>query len=102
MSDHGVYDAHRTILDGLDLGHLAGHGISLVAILGVFTGVLPALAALGAVIWYMISIYETRTFQSWRARQRAKKRLARFVLLKGKAAERRKEKTRLQRQADHF
>lgn len=55
-----------------DLGHVTGHAISLGAIFGAFLGILPALAALGAVVWYGIAIYETRTVQAfikrWRER----------------------------------
>lgn len=70
MSDRGI---HQSILDGLDLGHLTAHLISLGALFGYFVGVLPALAALGAVIWYGIAIYETRTVQDWLARRRQRK-----------------------------
>lgn len=74
MSDHSpLSEVHKTILDGLDLGHLTGHLVSLGAIVGVVAGVLPALAALGAVIWYCIAIYETKTFQSWRRRRHARR-----------------------------
>jgi len=68
MADHG--SIHKSILDGLDLGHLTAHLISLGAVVGFFIGLLPALAALGAVIWYVIAIYETRTVQDWRERRR--------------------------------
>lgn len=55
------------------LGHVTGHALSLGAIFGVLTGVLPVLAALGAVIWYIIAIYETQTVQTWLQRRRARK-----------------------------
>lgn len=70
MSDHGI---HRSIFDGLDLGHLTAHLISVGALVGYFVGLLPALAALGAVIWYGIAIYETRTVQEWLARRRQRR-----------------------------
>lgn len=77
MSDHSLTDAHRDLFNGLDLGHITGHVVSAAAILGVVAGVLPALAALGAVVWYGISIYETKTVQRWlRARRRRKARRA--------------------------
>lgn len=56
-----------------DLGHITGHAVSLGAIFGAFLGILPALAALGAVIWYVLAIYETRTVQTWLQRRRERK-----------------------------
>lgn len=56
-----------------DLGHITGHAISFGAIVGTVVGVLPALAALGAVIWYGIAIYETRTVQAFLQRRRERK-----------------------------
>jgi uncharacterized membrane protein YphA (DoxX/SURF4 family) len=94
MADPSLQEAHKTIIDGLDLAHLAGHLTSLGAVAMVFLGALPALAALGAVIWYCIAIYETKTFQAWRARARARKRLAKMVLARKNQAIRRKTKAR--------
>lgn len=68
MSD--LSEAHRAIFEGLDAGHMTGHLVSLGAIVGVVAGLLPALAALGAVIWYGIAIYETKTVQNWLHRNR--------------------------------
>lgn len=51
---------------------VAAHVISLAAIGGAFVGILPPLAALGAIIWYAIQIYESRTFQDWLAKVRKK------------------------------
>lgn len=42
---------------------LAAHVISITAILGTFAGFLPPLAALMAMIWYAIQVYESRTVQ---------------------------------------
>ncbi len=56
-----------------DLGHIVGHSVSLGALFGYFVGALPALAALGAVIWYAIAIYETRTVQDFLARRKERK-----------------------------
>lgn len=49
---------------------VTGHIISLGAIISSMVGLLPAIAALGAIIWYMVSIYETKTVQDWLARRR--------------------------------
>lgn len=71
--DGPVHDVHKSILDGLDMGHLTAHLISIGAIFGVVLGILPALAALGAVVWYAIAIYETKTFQAFLQRRRERK-----------------------------
>lgn len=60
-------------MNQFDLGHITGHVVSAGAIFGAFLGILPALAALGAVIWYAIAIYETHTVQSWLKRWRERK-----------------------------
>ena len=67
-------DNHSSIIDGLDLGHVTGHLLSMGSLLAVFAGFLPAIAAFGAFIWYCISIYETKTFQAWLHRRRLKRR----------------------------
>lgn len=45
----------KTIVDVLSFG----------VVLGTLTEVLPALAALGTLIWTCIRIYETKTVQRW-------------------------------------
>ncbi len=52
----------------------AGHTISLAAIAGVIAGALPTVAALGAVLWYAIAIFETKTVQNFLYRVGLKKR----------------------------
>lgn len=39
--------------------------VSALAILGTLSGMLPPLAALGALTWYVIQVYESDTVQSW-------------------------------------
>lgn len=51
---------------------IAAHAISVAAILGTFAGWLPPLAALAAIIWYAINIYESKTVQAWLAQRRGK------------------------------
>lgn len=51
--------------------------VSALAIVGAFAGLLPPLAALGALIWYTIQIWESKTVQGWitkRRHHRAKRR----------------------------
>lgn len=55
-------DKH-TALGSLSPTDVAGHTISVASLVGILAGVLPALAALGAVVWYAIAIYETKTMQ---------------------------------------
>jgi len=54
-----------------------GHSLSGTAILGSLVGLFPPVAAAAAFVWYVIQVYESRTFQHWfRNRQmvhRAKK-----------------------------
>jgi hypothetical protein len=64
---------HPTAFDQLDPSHIAGHAISAASLIGILAGALPALAALGAVVWYCIAIYETKTVQTWLARWRKPK-----------------------------
>ena len=42
-----------------------GHGFSGAAILGTLLGWFPHVAALVAIIWYAIQIYESATVQTW-------------------------------------
>ncbi len=39
--------------------------ISFVAIVGSFAGILPPLAALCAMLWYAIQVWESDTVQTW-------------------------------------
>jgi hypothetical protein len=49
---------HQSAILAVDL-------VSAAAILGTLAGVLPPLAALGAVVWYAIQIFESDTVQVW-------------------------------------
>ncbi len=51
----------------------AGHIISFGATVAVIAGILPTIAALGAVIWYAIAIFETKTVQGFLYRTGLKK-----------------------------
>lgn len=42
-------------------------------VIGTLAGLLPSLAALVSIIWGCIRIYETKTFQAYLAKRRAKR-----------------------------
>jgi hypothetical protein len=48
--------------------------ISAGAIVASFLGWLPPIAAIAAILWYVIQIYESRTFQKWVRLQRRRRR----------------------------
>lgn len=50
-----------------------GNGISAGAILSTFMGWTPSVAAVVALIWYLIQIFESDTMRKWRARRRLRK-----------------------------
>lgn len=54
-----------------------GNGLSLGAIATTMLGLTPAVAAIVAIIWYSIQIYESATVQKWFAKRRLR-RLARL------------------------
>lgn len=56
--------------------------LSVGAIIGALIGVLPAVAAAGAFIWYLIQIYESRTCQHWLANRRMIQRARKLAKLR--------------------
>lgn len=66
----------------LDLSHWIGHGLSLAAILSTLAGLLPAIAALAAVVWYAVQIYESETCQKWLDKRRMKWKARRIAKLR--------------------
>jgi len=48
------------------VGHLASLGVIAVSM----TGLIPAAAALVAFFWYVVQLYESRTFQLWLLKRR--------------------------------
>lgn len=54
-----------------------GNGLTGGAIVATLIGVIPAVAATVALIWYLIQIYESATVQRWLANRRTR-RLARL------------------------
>jgi uncharacterized membrane protein YbaN (DUF454 family) len=53
---------------------VAADTVSAAAIVGVFVQVLPPIAALMAILWYAVQIYESHTVQSWLHKHRVVKR----------------------------
>ena len=64
----------------MDTYHVTGHGLSLLAIVGAILGMIPALAAVLAVIFYVIQIWESKTVREWLK----KRRLAKLHSLRNK------------------
>lgn len=50
-----------------------GNVASLGAIITTLLGILPAIGAVIAIIWYTLQIYESETFQKWLRERRARK-----------------------------
>ena len=65
-------------VESFSVDKVVGNSLSLGAIVGTLMGWLPYLAAIIAVIWYLIQIYETNTVQTWLRTRR----LAKIVRLK--------------------
>lgn len=68
---------------------VVGNAISAAAILASFQGWLPPLAALAALIWYVVQVWESDTVQGWihgpikvARRNRAKERAHALLQLK--------------------
>lgn len=69
----------------LDVSYWLGHGLSLGAIAMTIAGVLPAVAALVAVIWYTIQIYESNTAQKWLEKRRMKRKARRVARIRAES-----------------
>lgn len=50
-----------------------GNSVALGAIVSTIIGIIPAVAALLALIWYVIQIYESETTKLWLAKRKARK-----------------------------
>lgn len=53
---------------------IAGDIVSAGAIIGAFAHMLPSVAALGAVVWYAVQIWDSRPVQTWLRLHRHKQR----------------------------
>ena len=67
----------RVMENEFDLSHLLGHLFSAGAIIGTFSGWLPGIAAVVALVWYVIQIYESKTAQHY-FRTRRERQLAAY------------------------
>ena len=56
-----------------DVSHWIGHIVSLFALTGSMFGLLPAIAGVAALAWYVIQIWESRTVQEWAQRRNHRK-----------------------------
>jgi hypothetical protein len=65
--------------DQFDLSHWVGHLVSAGAIVGAIVGYLPAVAALVAVVWYLVQLYESHTVQHY-LRGRRERKIAKLTL----------------------
>ena len=74
-----------------DIHHIIGHVASGVALLGALIGIVPAVAAVVAFVWYAVQIYESKTFQDYLKRRREK-----YVVLQQKRI------IRMQRALDEY
>jgi len=61
-------------MDEFDIPNAVGHLVAGSAVLTTIAGMLPPAVALVALVWYVIQIYESKTFQRWyRDRQVARR-----------------------------
>ena len=61
-----------------------GHALSIGALLAVFAGVLPAMAAIASFLWFAIQIYESRTVQHWKNNRRMRNHAKKLARLRAK------------------
>lgn len=59
-----------------DFASWVGHFFSGVTLVGALSGFFPPFAALVAIIWYSIQIYESKTVQRWVSTRRARRIVA--------------------------
>lgn len=64
-----------------DYPHWAGHILSVLTIIGTFLGFVPIVAALAALIWYSIQIFESDTCQKFLDKWRMRRKLRRLSKL---------------------
>jgi hypothetical protein len=56
---------------------IVGHVASTVALAGALTSLLPPLASIVSMAWFLVCIYETKTVQKWLRLHRMRRRRAR-------------------------
>jgi hypothetical protein len=70
---NGAQQMEPGIENQFDLSHWAGHIVSLFALTGSLFGIIPAIAGVAALVWYIIQIVESRTVQEWLRKRNARK-----------------------------
>lgn len=60
-------------MDHSTINQWLGNGLSIGAIASTMLGWTPAVAAIVALVWYLIQIYESTTVQRWLATRRNRK-----------------------------
>jgi hypothetical protein len=61
-----------------DTSHIAGHILSVLAIIASWIGLLPGIASLAAICWYALQLYESKPIQRW-LRNRRKRKIDKFT-----------------------
>lgn len=61
-----------------------GNAASVFAIIGTMAGWLPYIAAVAALVWYIIQIWESQTIQNWHNSRVAVRRVRQIAKLKAK------------------
>ncbi len=64
-----------------DASHVLGHLVSLGAIFGTMAGYVPAIAAVVAITWYLLQIWESPLVQRWRPKPTPMERERKLALL---------------------
>ena len=65
----------------LDASHILGHLVSIGAIFGAFVGYVPYIAAIVAIVWYLLQIWESPFVQRFRPTPTPMEREQRLTLL---------------------
>lgn len=60
-------------MDGNAINQWLGNIVSVAAVIGALAGWVAPIAAVVALIWYLIQIYESETVRRWAATRRARK-----------------------------
>jgi hypothetical protein len=62
-----------------------GDSLSVIVVIGTLLQLLPYMAALVTVVWTIIRIYETRTFQHWNNNRLMRMRARKLIKLRAKS-----------------
>lgn len=73
-----------SVMDQYNPLHWLGHSASVFVILATLASLLPAFAALAAIIWYAVQIYESDTCQKYLEKRRMKRKAALVARLRAK------------------